>query len=332
MLCRWTARVASSVAAGFLMLASAQAEPVKLRMGSATADAPTDVYRITFDELNKALNEVAPGQFELSFFPNRQLGDEKEMVQGLQLGTLDLAAITNSVVANVVPAFVVTDLPFLFPDQAKAIEILDGPLGDQLLADLDAKGVVGLAFCEAGYRHMLNNVRPVKTPSDVIGSKFRVMQSPIFIGMFTNLQGSPVPMAWGDAITAFQQGAIDGVEVPAWVVSGSNLDQMAKFMSLTRHVYSTAPLMMSKTSFNRLSSEQQEALKAAAKTACAAERVQSALQESKIVEDLATKWRMQINEIDDAGPFQNAMLPVYENFRDQIGSERLDAWLAAVKK
>lgn len=308
------------------------ADPVKLRMGSATADADTDVYKITFNELSKALEEIAPGQFEMSFFPNRQLGDEKEMVQGLQLGTLDLAAITNSVVANVVSTFVVNDLPFLFPDQATAIKVLDGPLGDELMADLDSKGIVGLAFCEAGYRHMLNNVRPVKVPEDVVGSKYRVMQSPIFVGMFENLDSNPVPMAWGDTITAFQQGAIDGIEVPAWVVAGSNLDEVAKYMSLTRHVYSVAPLMMSKTSFNRLSEDQQQALKTAARTACTAERIQSAEQEAQIIADLTVKGRMAINEVEDTAPFREAMLSVYENFRDQIGSDRLDAWMAATQK
>lgn len=308
------------------------AEPVKLRMGSATADADTDVYKITYMELSRALDELAPGEFEVSFFPNRQLGDEKEMVQGLQLGTLDLAAITNSVVANVVPSFVVNDLPFLFADQETAVRVLDGPLGDELLADLDAKGITGLAFCEAGYRHMLNNVRPVTVPEDVVGSKYRVMQSPIFIEMFAHLDGSPVPMAWGDTITAFQQGAIDGIEVPAWVVSGANLDEIAKYMSLTRHVYSVAPLMMSKITFNRLTEEQQQTLRTAARTACAAERVQSAEQEAQIIEDLSAKGGMVINNIDNIAPFQKAMRPVYENFRDQIGSERLDAWLAATQQ
>lgn len=329
---RLIVRAAVSAALAVALAGTAVAEPVKLRMGSATADADTDVYKITFLELSKALEAAAPGEFDLSFFPNRQLGDEKEMVQGLQLGTLDLAAITNSVVANVVPEFVVNDLPFVYPDQETAVAILEGPLGDDLMALLDAKGIVGLAFCEAGYRHMLNNVRPVTKPEDVVQSKYRVMQSPIFIGMFESLGGNPVPMAWGDTVTAFQQGAIDGIEVPAWVVAGANLDEVSKYMSLTRHVYSVAPLMMSKASFNRLSETQQQALKSAAESACQAERVQSAAQEASILQELAAKGRMQINQVEDIAPFREAMVPVYEEFRSQIGSDRLDAWLAATQQ
>lgn len=318
--------------AALVTLASApvQAEAVKLRMGSATADAETDVYKIAYRELTKALEEMAPGQFDVSFFPNRQLGDEKEMVQGLQLGVLDLAPITNSVVANTAPQFVVNDLPFLYASQEIAAEILDGELGDELLASLEEKGIVGLAFCEAGYRHMLNNIQPVNTPADVIDAKYRVMQSPIFIGMFESLKGNPVPMAWGDTITAFQQGAIDGLEVPAWVVAGANLDEVAKYMSLTRHVYSAAPLMMSKTSFNKLTAEQQDVMRKAAKKACGIQRERGAAQEAEIIENLRAGGKIQINEVADAGPFREAMQPVYEQYRDKIGSDRLDAWLSAV--
>jgi len=323
-------RVLACAAAFSFSVSAGIAQPIELRMGSATADAETDVYKIAYRALTKALDEIAPGEFNVSFFPNRQLGDEQEMVQGLQLGTIDMAVITNSVVANVAPQFVVNDLPFLYPSHEKAAEILDGELGQDLLASLEGKGIVGLAFCEAGYRHMLNNVRPVSTPEDVIGAKYRVMQSPIFIGMFESLKGNPVPMAWGDTITAFQQGAIDGIEVPAWVVAGANLDEVAKYMSLTRHVYSVSPLMISKASFNKLSDTQKDALRKASTIACQEQRVRGAAQEAEIIANLKAKGRMEINDVADTAPFREAMQPVYEDYRDKIGSERLDGWLNAV--
>jgi tripartite ATP-independent transporter DctP family solute receptor len=308
------------------------ADPVKLRMGSATSDSDTDVYKIAYTELAANLEKIAPGEFDVSFFPNRQLGDEKEMMQGLQLGTLDMAIITNAVVANVVPEFVVNDLPFLYADQQVAGGVLDGELGDGLLSELEAKGIVGLSFCESGYRHMLNNVRPVTSLEDVVGAKYRVMQSPIFIGMFENLGGSPVPMAWGDTITAFQQGAIDGLEVPAWVVTAASLDEVADYMSLTGHVYSAAELLISKQAFGRLSDSQQAALKTAAKMACGNQRVRSAEIEASIIDGLRDAGKIEINSVEDTAPFRDAMAPLYEQYRKQIGSERLDAWLAAVSK
>lgn len=323
--------VAAVAACVALSAGVVQADPVKLRMGSATADADTDVFKIAYLELQEALDELAPGEFEISFFPNRQLGDEKEMVQGLQLGVLDLATITNSVVANVAPQFVVNDLPFLYSSQEVAASVLDSELGDELLASLEKDRIVGLAFCEAGYRHMLNNVRPVNAPADVVDAKYRVMQSPIFIGMFESLDGNPVPMAWGDTITAFQQGAIDGLEVPAWVVAGAKLDEVAKYMSLTRHVYSAAPMMMSKASFDKLSEEQQALLRKAAKQACGEQRTLGAAQEAEIIQNLRNGGKIEINDVTESAPFRDAMQPVYEQYRDKIGSDRLDAWLEAVK-
>ncbi|MDR6266956.1 TRAP transporter substrate-binding protein DctP [Roseobacter sp. N2S] len=321
--------LAAAVAVGLLATASF-AEPIKLRMGSATSDSDNDVYKIAYLELKKALEAAAPGEFDVSFFPNRQLGDEKEMMQGMQLGTLDMAIVTNSVIANVVPQFVVNDLPFLYADQDKAAKVLDSALGDDLLAELDSKGIVGLAYCESGYRHMLNNIRPVTSKEDVVGAKYRVMQSPIFIGMFENLGGNPVPMAWGDTITAFQQGAIDGLEVPAWVVAAANLDEIASYMSLTKHVYSVAPVMISKASYGRLSDSQKTALKAAAKSACGVQRTRSAGLEGEILDGLRAAGRIEINDVTEPAPFREAMQPVYEGYRDKIGSERLDAWLAAL--
>ena len=139
-------------------------------------------------------------------------------------------------------------------------------------------------------------------------------------------------LAWGDTITAFQQGAIDGLEVPAWVVAGANLDEVAKYMSLTRHVYSAAPLMMSKASFNKLSAEQQDVIRKAAKQACATQRERGAAQEAEIIANLKSGGKIAINDVEEAAPFRKAMQPVYEQYRDKIGSDRLDAWLSAVQE
>lgn len=331
-LARFVSR-AMALGAGLMVCASASlADPVKLKMGSATSDADNDVYKIAYLELSKALEEIAPGEFEISFFPNRQLGDEKEMVQGLQLGVLDMAIITNSVIANTAPQFVINDLPFLYGSQEKAGAVLDGELGRSLLDSLEKNSMVGLAFCGSGYRHMLNNTRPVMTPEDVVGAKYRVMQSPIFIKMFENLDGNPVPMAWGDTIPAFQQGAIDGIEVPAWVVASANLDEVAKYMSLTKHVYSAAPILMSKGAFGKLSEDQQEKMKQAARVACQNQRDRGAAQEQDILDALRASGKIEINDVPDTAPFRTAMQPVYELYRDKIGSDRLDSWLAAVNE
>lgn len=325
--------VASLIAAGVSLSAAAHsvgAEETAIKFASNSAGTDDDVYTVSARQFEAALDEIAPGRFKVTYYPNRQLGDEKELMQGLQLGTVDMAIVTNSTVANVAPELVVNDLPFLYSSQEQAANILDGPLGQELFEALERKNIIGLAFCESGYRHMVNNVRPVETPEDVVGIKYRVMQSPIFIGMFQNLGGSAVPMAWGDTVTALQQGTVDGLEVPAWVVAANNLEEVTKYFSLTHHVYTVAPIMMAKSFYERMGDEDQEAVHAAARNACQKQRVISAQLEKDIIETLRADDRMSVNEVGDVSGFRQKMMPVYEQYRDRIGSDLLDRWLAAV--
>jgi tripartite ATP-independent transporter DctP family solute receptor len=198
---------------------SAIAGPIILKFGWTTAAGATDPYAITARQFKKALEEVAPGQFEVQFFPSRQLGDEKEMLEGLSFGTLDTAVITNSPISRIALPFQVNDMPFIYANKQQAYKVLDGPIGQELMKILEAKNIIGFGFAEGGFRQMINNVRPVFSPDDVAGIKWRVMPNPVYIGMFRALGGNAVPMAWGEVFTAMQQGTIDGLEIPIAVIS-----------------------------------------------------------------------------------------------------------------
>lgn len=309
----------------------ASAAEIDIRFGWATTDSDTDSYKFAARQFAAALEEAAPGRFSVSYFPNRQLGDEKEMVQGLQLGTVDVALITNSVVANVEPSFLINDLPFLYTSAEQAHEILDGELGQELFTALAKKKIVGLAFCESGFRNMVNNVRPVTAPQDVEGVKYRVMESPIFIGMYQSLGGTAVPMAWGDTFTAMQQGTIDGLEIPTWVVAAAKVNEVAKYLSLTQHVYTATPLLMSARLYDRLGAEDQQIVRQAAQAACGAQREFNVMMEHKDIETLESKG-MLVNEVGATTAFRDKMQPVYDEYRSKIGGELMDQWLAALAK
>lgn len=135
-----------------------------------------------------------------------------------------------------------------------------------------------------------------------------------------------------DKIAAFRQGAIDGIEAPAWVVAGAHVDEVAKQMSLTGRVHSVSPLMMSKARLDRLTPEREAALKKSAEMACAAQRPRGAAQEEKIPEDLRAAGHVAINEAGGKAPFREAMKPAYEQHRDRIGADRLDAWAATASR
>ncbi len=329
---RTTRRALLALATGLVVahampLESAAEDGVTIKLGWATTDADTDVYAYAARAFKQSLEEAKPGHFTVQLYPNRQLGDEKEMVQGLQLGTVDAALITNSIVANVVPQFQINDLPFLYASSEDAHQTLDGPKGDMLFDLLAEKNIVGLAFCESGFRNMINNKRPVTQPADVEGVKYRVMESPIFIGMFDNLGGSAVPMAWGDVFTAVQQGAIDGLEVPTWVIDGAKLYEVTEYLSLTQHVYTATPFLISKRVFDKLSADDQALVRDAARSACSAERAFAETQEQALIAKLKEKG-MAVNQVADPAAFQKKMQPLYNEYRPKIGSDFMDAWMA----
>lgn len=309
---------------------AAIAAEVDIRFGWATTDSEKDAYNFAARTFAGALEEAKPGHFEVSFFPNRQLGDEREMLQGIQLGTVDAALITNSVIANVEPAFTVNDLPFLYANEPQAFEILDGPLGDGLFEEVRDKKIVGLSWCASGFRNMANRARPITTPADLEGLKFRVIQSPLFVQMFDLLGGSAVPMPYGEVFTALQQGTIDGMENPTWAIQAIKINEVTSYLSITRHIYSTAPIVMSGRFYDSLSDEDQKIVKDAAMKACVAQRKFSEDQETKIIEELGEAG-MEVNYVEDMSAFQSKMGPLYDNYRETIGSDRLDSWLAAVK-
>jgi tripartite ATP-independent transporter DctP family solute receptor len=323
-----TRRLLCATALAALALPALAAD-VTLRVGWTTSDGLQDPYAVTARALAAALEAEAPGVFVLEFFPNRQLGDEKEMLEGLGFGTLDMAIITNAVIANVEPAFQLNDLPFLYSSAEQAHAVLDGEIGQEMLGRLAAHGVVGLGFAEGGFRNMINNTRPVASPADVGGVKYRVMQNPVFIEMFGSLGGNAVPMSWGEVYTAVQQGTIDGLEIPVAVVDSGNFAEVVKYLSLTRHTYSALGVLMSQRAYDRLTDEQRAAIDAAVPRAIAAQRAEVAANDDAIVAGLVARG-MQVNEIDDPAAFRAMVGGVYDMFRDDIGAELMDRALDAV--
>lgn len=301
-----------------------------LRIGWTTSDGAQDPYAIMARDLQTELEERLPGKFDVQMFPNNQLGDEKQMLEGLQYGTLDVGIITNASIANVDPAFQLNDMPFLFADEAQAHMVLDGDVGQEMLGKLSAKGMVGLGFAEGGFRHMINNTRPVETPDDVKGVKFRTMQNPVFIGMFSSLGGNPTPMAWSETFTAAQQGTIDGLEIPLAVIYANKYPEVTKYLSLTKHTYSALGVIASQRTFGKLSDEEQAAFKEAVAAAITKQREEVAKNSAELIQQLKDAG-MTVNEIDDPAAFREKVLPVYDEFKGKIGAKLFDKALSEVQ-
>ena len=310
--------------------ADAVAADKTLRFGWVTPDSAMDPYAITGRTFKEKVEAKTGGAIEVQLYPNRQLGDEKEILQGIRFGTIEGGVITNAVVANVERSLQVNDLPFLYSSEKQAHAVLDGEHGQELLDNLTAKGIVGLRFCEGGFRNMINNVRPVAKPADVEGVKYRVMENPVYVGMYKALGGNAVPMAWAEVFSSMQQGALDGLEIPVMIVNATKMYEVAKYLSMTNHIYSAIVLVVSKRFFDKLSPEHQKAVREAGVETCTEQRKQNAENVAKTIELLRTKG-MTVNAVDDPAAFRSLVTPVYEQFRDSIGSDRLDKFLAAVK-
>jgi tripartite ATP-independent transporter DctP family solute receptor len=308
----------------------AEAADLTIKLGWASSAGETDPYAVGARAFKQAVEAESKGRIEVKLFPNRALGDEKALLEGMRLGTVEAGIITNAVVAQIEPAFQINDMPFLYGDEAQAQKVLDGPVGDKLRQKLAAKNVVLLGFMEGGFRAMINNVRPVTTPADVKGVKYRVMQNPVYIAMFSSLGGNAVPMAWAETFTAVQQGAIDGLEIPPTVIDQNKLFEVTKFLSLTNHTYSVIDLLMSKRVFDKQPDDLKQAIVKAAAEATKQQRAASLKASQEVIATLESKG-MKVNKVADIAPFRESVKVVYEQFKPSIGADIMEDVLAAVK-
>ncbi len=277
-----------------------------------------DGFHIAAVKFKELVEERTDGKLTVELYPNAQLGDERTLLEGMQIGTVDMGVITNGPVANFVEEIAVFELPFLFPSPEAAYDVLDGPIGQELLAELERVNLKGLAYAERGFRNLTNDVRPVNTPADVQGLKVRVMENPVYIDTFRALGANTVPMAWTEALTAMQQGTIDGQENPVNVIYSFKLYEPQKHLSFTRHTYAPAIFVMGMSVWNSLPGDVQEIVQTAAQEAAEYERRMNAEMEAEQIQALRDNG-MQIVDNPDIAAFQAAVAPVYEKYGDQFG-------------
>ncbi|MFN4102439.1 MAG: DctP family TRAP transporter solute-binding subunit, partial [Pararhodobacter sp.] len=184
--------------------------------------------------------ELSDGAFEISLRPAGALGGERDVIEGLQIGTVELTISSTGPIGNFVPEVYALDFPFLFNDYASAHAVLDGEIGQELLASFEPHGIVGLAWAENGFRHITNSVRPIREPADLAGLKLRTMENEVHIAAFRAAGAAPTPMSWTEVLTSLQQGTIDGQENPIPIVTANNMWEIQDNISLTGHVYSPA--------------------------------------------------------------------------------------------
>ena len=282
-----------------------------------------DAFHVAAEKFKELVEKRSQGALTVTIFPNAKLGDERTLLERMKMGIVDAGIITNGPIINFVPSFGVIDLPFLFRDPKHAYKVLDGSIGQKLMADLESQGWKGLAFGERGFRNLTNSKRTVNKPDDVKGLKIRVMQNPVYVDSFKALGANAVPMAWTEVLTALQQGTVDGQENPLNVIMAFKLYESQKYLSITRHAYAPAPIIMSMGTWKKLTPVQQEMVKKAAQEAAEHERAWDNKMEADWLKDLKAKG--MIVATPDLKPFQKAVQPVYDQYTAKYGKALIDS-------
>ncbi len=207
----------------------------KIKLGVVTK--PGSAQNIVADKFKELIEQRSNGAYEVKIFHSKSIGNETEILQQIQMNTIQMGVITGGPFDTFDPIARVINYPFLFKDSAQADAILDGPLGKEILEDLETVGFKGLCFSENGFRNLTNNKLTVKQADDIKGLKIRVMASPLHKAIWQALGANPTPMPW-PIYTELEQGVIDGQENPLWVMEVYKFYEIQKHMTLTRHVYS----------------------------------------------------------------------------------------------
>lgn len=280
---------------------------------------PTHPYQLGAVKFAELVKEGTKGQIVIDSFPSSQLGNERDLIEGLQLGTVDFVLSSTGPMASFDPKFGAPDLPFIFRDLSHAYKCLDGDVGQELFAALKKKGITGLAWFENGFRQVTNSKRAIEKPEDLKGLKIRTMENPIHVAFFRELGVDPTPMAFGEVFSALEQKVVDGQENPIAAVTAAKFFEVQKYLAMTGHVYTAVPLMVRSDLFNSFTPEQQQVILSAAKEASAYERKLLADQEKTGIEEL--RKRGMTVTYPDRAKLLNATAPVYQKFEGTIGKE-----------
>lgn len=310
--------VALALGAGVMVGAAAQTA-----MKISISIAQNSHQGIAVDTFAKEVEKRTNGRYKVQAFYSGSLGGERESIEAVQLGTQELTFSSTGPVPNFVPEARILDIPFLFRDKAHARAVLDGPIGQELLAKFEPKGFKALAWGENGVRHMTNSKRSVTSPDDLKGLKMRTMENPVHVAAYKGLGIVTTPMAFPEVFTALQQGTVDGQENPLSVIMASKFDQVQKHLSLTGHVYSPGIFLMSKPAFDKLSAADKQAFLDAAKEGVKANRARVDEDDAAGVAELRKKGMTVVENVDKS-KFVATLAPINAEFEKQFGKANLD--------
>ncbi|HSO18133.1 MAG TPA: TRAP transporter substrate-binding protein [Desulfosarcina sp.] len=294
-----------------IVLATSPTSYAKTVLKLGTSTQPTHIYNVAAEHFGKIVAENSGGDIEVQVFPAAQLGSERDMVEGLQLGSLEMTLTSTGPMGNFVPQVKLFNLPFLFKDRESCYRVLDGEIGTQIADRFTKVGIRSLGWFENGFRNITNSKVAVNSPDDMKGLKIRVMEDDVFILTMKSLGASPLPMAFGELYTALEQKTVDAQENPLAVIHSSRFFEVQKYLAMTGHFYSPAVLLISEMTWQQLTPAQQKIIADAATEARDFERALSLKADQEL--EAACKKEGMIVTHPDKTPFAEAVAAVYKN-------------------
>lgn len=293
----------------------------------------TSAYHLSALELERSIEEASGGRINVEVYPAQQLGSSSEMIEGMQMGTIEATLLPTAKYGGFDETMTILDMPFLFPDEDSVYEIMNGELGEQVMAGLPAIGIEGCAFYGNGFKAITNNVREIHTPDDVKGLKIRTMEAPLIMSTYSAWGANPVPVDFSELYSSLQQNVVDGQENPFLTISDMKFYEVQKYMSITNHAYLSYFLAFSKSFLDSLPDDLREIVMECGKNCVDYHREQMKELTQGYYDNIASS-NIQIYTLteEERTAFLEASQPVYEEYRDIIGGDLLDAVVTAVSR
>ena len=308
---------AAALSAALVLFAPVQAQEVELKLGHV--GEPGSLFQMSADAFAKAANAKLAGKVKVSVFGSSQLGGDKEMLQKLKLGTIDMA-VPSTVMSSEVDLFGIFEMPYLVKDRRHMARIEKEIFWPKIAPAAEKKALTILAVWENGYRNLTNNRKPIVGPDDLKGLKLRVPEGKWRVAMFKAYGANPSPMKFSELFTALQTGVMDGQENPLTQIHSAKLQEVQKFLSMSGHVYTPAYLTVGTRKWERLPADVRESLTAIAKETQAYVYETAQKQETDLLAKLKAGG-IQVNEVDKAA-FIAASKPTYEEFGQAVSGAK----------
>lgn len=295
-----------------------------LNLAHVQTSSKEDSFHKFATSFAEKIKEASNGSVNVEVFGNAQLGGERDIIEGMRLGTIDMAVVTNFIIAANNPASNMIELPFIFKDRETAFKFLDSDISKEISDQFYQKmNIKILGFGEGGFRNVLNNVRPIKKVADLKNMKIRLGETPMYIDTFKALGANPTSISFTETYTAVEQGTVDGMELPLILTYTGGYDQIHKYYSKTNHFFTAGVLTVSGKIWDSFNEDQKKVFMDMATEASIEQREFVVNISDEMLEKLIARG-ISYNDDVDREDFIKAVQPVYEKYRSLIGEDIYD--------